>query len=972
MPRASLLRVGAIGVAVLAFALLAGPASAQKLRQPSAGSALAKLQRQTNALPSSAASKKQKAKLKKAAATARRSARKEPCTSVRQLATFRRVLRGIKIKKGKRNRKAANKLRALGPASLAASRALIASPRTKRCGGGVKPSKLEDVKTTILQNDANGMKVKFDLPAMRFVDEEGAGRTWTKLVLPDTDSPAQPGSPGIPMVTNTLAVPEGATLKVQATDTSSYTLDGVDVFPAQPQPMDAGPPPDFTKPPYSTPPFLVDNADYRKRGSQPAAAADGVVLGQSRDVTLGNLQVAAAQYDAADKKLKVFNSVTVTVAFEGGSHKFSDQLSSPWEQPQRRLIGGLFNRDAVPIDIAGLVGRCGEEMLVITSPATRAQADTFATAKRAQGMRTNVAETGAGPGQIGTTPAEIQTVIRSHLTAADCVHPSYITILGDDELVPTFPGIFSVESDLEYSLKDSADEMPDVAVGRIVGDDATGVGNAITKIISYENAPPDGQWLRKATVAANFQDNNADGQEDRTFVLFAETARNGLLDAPGFGLTVDRIYDEAVSGTPLKLNDGTDLPAALKKPTFAWDGDTADISTAWNEGRYLMIHRDHGWTGGWSGPQFTDNDADRLTNGAMLPVVLSINCSSGGFQNDDRSFATQALVNPNGGAAGVFGDTEDSPTSYNTQLALGFLDALVPRVLPAEGTNNKLRTGEALIRGKQRLAGIWAPSGPGITGGNDATRSELYLWHYFGDPSMQMWGGEGIKYPVITDFRAAFDKDAIGPPRPDPPPYGVRVTLPPAFNGQPFALLRNGQVVGKGVAADGQAIIPAAFDTSQPKPGDLLVAFEGDGAVPIQIQVEGIPEPPKEEPPPGEPPPPPPGPKANTQTTITCPVHTGTNNGTATINGKLTPGFPGARIDLTYQPRTDAMPPGPAVHRTQFTNALGEWNDQFNTGANDPGGKGDGGFWTVTARFPGDAGHNASPSVSCQFLEPNN
>ena len=70
--------------------------------------------------------------------------------------------------------------------------------------------------------------------------------------------------------------------------------------------------------------------------------------------------------------------------------------------------------------------------------------------------------------------------------------------------------------------------------------------------------------------------------------------------------------------------------------------------------------------------------------------------------------------------------------------------------------------GDALIRGKQRLAGIWAPSGPGITGGDGNSRNELYLWHYFGDPSMQMWGGDPIKFPTILDFRAVFDKDATG------------------------------------------------------------------------------------------------------------------------------------------------------------------------------------------------------------------
>ena len=136
----------------------------------------------------------------------------------------------------------------------------------------------------------------------------------------------------------------------------------------------------------------------------------------------------------------------------------------------------------------------------------------------------------------------------------------------------------------------------------------------------------------------------------------------------------------------------------------------------------------------------------------MLPVVLSINCSSGAFQDNDRSFATQALVNLNGGAVGVFGDTEVSPTWHNTQIAFGFVDALLPRVLPGEGPTERQRVGDALVHGKNRLAGIAPPPDGG-------TRAELYLWHYFGDPSMQMWGGEPVEIPDLTRFEAVFRKD---------------------------------------------------------------------------------------------------------------------------------------------------------------------------------------------------------------------
>jgi hypothetical protein len=456
--------------------------------------------------------------------------------------------------------------------------------------------------------------------------------------------------------------------------------------------------------------------------------------------------------------------------------------------------------------------------------------------------------------------------------------------------------------------------------------------------------------LRKATIAAQFQDDNLDGQENRTFTQFAEVTRNGILNTPGgFGLTVDRIYDDSPTATPLKFNDGTDLPAELKKPTFAWDGDGADVTAAWNDGRYLMVHRDHGWSDGWGHPGFNTANVQALTNGAELPVMLSINCSSGAFDYDETSFASEALVNPNGGAVGVFGDTRDSPTWHNTQIAWGFVDALMPRVLGAEGPAAKQRVGDALIHGKNRLAGLSPPSGPGIAGGDGSTRNELYLWHYFGDPSMQMWGGNPIKLPVVADFRALFVK-AIN--LPDPPPYGVEVTLPAEFNGQPFSLLRNGDVVGKGIAENGKALLPAAFDNGQPKPGELQVAFEGDGAVPILIPVDGVP------------PEPPPPPKTATTMSVECDDDVNWND-EATIGGQLQPAFAGATVEVTY-----TSPSATTTVQTTTTDAQGNWTDTIDTGdTNDPTSGGSGGIWQVSARYAGNSSYEASNAATCTFQE---
>jgi hypothetical protein len=500
--------------------------------------------------------------------------------------------------------------------------------------------------------------------------------------------------------------------------------------------------------------------------------------------------------------------------------------------------------------------------------------------------------------------------------------------------VPTFAGINGIPSDLPYSMRNDADELPDVAVGRILGNDQAAVQTAVTKIIGYENtAPTANGMLNKATIAAQFQDDDNDGQENRTFIWFAETVRKGLV---GRGVAVDRIYGEHPGNNPQRLNDGTSLPPELKKPTFGWNGTGAQVSAAWNEGRFMVIHRDHGWSDGWGTPGYGTADVQALTNGALLPVVLSINCSSGAYDYDETSFAGESLVKANGGSVGVFGDTRDSPTWHNSQLALGFVDALLPSVLPGEGPAVKQRTGDALIRGKLRLNAL-AP-----IGADGSTRNEFYLWHYFGDPSMQMWGGGSS--PFVFDpglIQAVYRKTAGG----DPPYQVVLTNLPSQLSGQSISLLKKGDVVGKAfVNGDGTATIPASFGDGSVKPGDLKVAVDGDGTQPGTIPVSGIPE--------------------DTTLTRTCPANV-SFNGTATISGNLSPAFAGGKIVVTW-----TRPGGRgSLDHTVTTDAQGNWTDTIDTGSDDPGGGGNGGTWGVQPRFDGDAGHNPSTAAACAFVE---
>ena len=814
-------------LAAIALLLAAGAPGAAAQSPPPAAELTSLVQR-TKALPRIAGGASQRNRLRGMASAARRSAKTgHECSALKLLARYRRIVPLVEFAKS--SRAAERRLAELATDSVAISEALLALDSTRRCGGGVPPRTLAEARTTVIESGTSSMKLRVELPALRFVPRTGLGQAWTQLVLPMSDVTA-PGEPGIPVVGATFGVPSGAKLRVEATSAESYVIDSVDVFPAQPQAVDqVTPPPNFEAPPFTEPPVVIaPQGAYDDDRAVPPRLAKGAVLGTMRDVRIGNLEVPSAQWNPGSGRLRVLRSVDVTVRFQGGSKRFDPEVGSPWEAPQRSLVSGLLNAELVRGEPTGAVRACGEEMLVITNPATLPAANQLAEARRAAGLRTSVFETG---GAVGTTPAQIRRFIRGRVTATGCVHPSYVTILGDDDLVPTFrfgPG--RVPSDLPYAMRDDADELPDLAVGRIVGDDNAAVTSAVTKIVKYETSPPSGPMLDRAAIAAQFQDDDADGTENRTFIQFAETVRAGLVER---GVAVDRIYhDDFSTAPPRKFNDGTDLPPELLKPGFEWRGGGTEVSAAWNEGRFLMVHRDHGWSDGWGQPAFDTNGVQTLTNGDLLPVLMSINCSSAAYDKDETSFVGEALVKPDGGAVAAFGDTRDSPTRHNTQIGLGFVDALLPNALDGEGPSSRQRLGNALVHGKLRLAGRWPPSGPRNPEGDELTRDELHMWHLFGDPSMQMWGGG--PGPVVLDrddFSATLVRDAQ--------PYAVRVTLPEGLEGQTVSLLRDGQVVGKAFARGGVATVPAAFGDANAEARDLRIALEPDGSPPVGVPVDG-------------------------------------------------------------------------------------------------------------------------------------
>lgn len=641
----------------------------------------------------------------------------------------------------------------------------------KSCDGSVRINRESEVKVAESDNQKVNGTIIFGEPRLNSLSVEG--KLYTQILVPGAQSViGDPGMPGVPVFHQLVAVPHGAKAEVRAKAIGQRTLK-MRLYPFQPEPEDSARPQEkvskgeeqIPEGRFKDPAFTISEEAYATNDNFPREVCTLTPVGQARDVNLAQVSCAAGQYNPATETLTLFDKVDFEVVFAGGNGAFLTSRSfEPFEDQDNFFAQATINRAAlnryVITDKLKLF-RIGEEFMILTHPDFRSAADRLAAWKNSKGISTRVfnVNDGAGPGP--DTKEAIDALIENEYHHA-LIRPSYVLLLGDAEFIAPFyestSGSVTTGTDYPYALLSTpaGDTVPDFAVGRIPVDTLVQADTVVDKIIGYEKTPPFSRsFYRNVSFAAQFQGDGS-GQAQRTFTEVSELARNEMLNQ---GYTAERIYKKTGAGTPARYFDGSPLPADLGPGSgFAWDGDTTDIVNAFNAGRFLIMHRDHGWEEGWATPGFTStNVVNDLHNGSLLPVVFSVNCASGLFDNETAGgdygttssgvyFSEHLLRKEDGGAVGVLGDTRNSPSWANTALTRGFFDAVWPNTLPAYGNNtSRRRLGDILNYAKCYLmtqVGTYDIY-------NSTVRSELYMWHVIGDPTLEIWTKRPWRFPVI-------------------------------------------------------------------------------------------------------------------------------------------------------------------------------------------------------------------------------
>lgn len=360
----------------------------------------------------------------------------------------------------------------------------------------------------------------------------------------------------------------------------------------------------------------------------------------------------------------------------------------------------------------------GDKMIVITTSDNLNAMTDFINWKNTIGIHTVAYEYPAETGGSGTD--KLTDFIKEKYTNDKI---TYVLLVGDAEDIPS-PTASGGLSDQTYARVAGTDKYFDIIVGRFSVNNGTELMTVVNKTQQYEQYPDqNGEWYAKATGIASNEGSPKDWE-------WMDKFREKLLD---YGYTeIDKIYD----------------PSASKSA----------LTEAINEGRGWINYMGHGNKTLWGTTGFSSSDAEKLTNSDRLPVVISVACNNGEFDNGTcfaETWLRQGNVTQGKGAVVFLG-------SYISQ----------PWVPPQHGQQEMV---DLIVQDKYLSIGgiIYNGLNKVLEQGNSAGQylETADTWINFGDPSLQLFTKKPQELSVQSpekvhtgkqDVELKFDKSIDG------------------------------------------------------------------------------------------------------------------------------------------------------------------------------------------------------------------
>ncbi len=537
---------------------------------------------------------------------------------------------------------------------------------------------------SLLESDENHVLVQIDLSGYSLEEFSQYSRFSLKDYSWNVDAPI--GSPELPLIPVVLGVPRGLEATVSLVDARWYSAGKGLPYPVQPLRTDS-----------DVEPFHFIELQENLQGSYPSAVLDlnqeGIWAGANTVV----LAVSPFEWNADTGEFTVAKTITARVDFEG-TREFQPSVRPEIANMHRSSIVNYESLN-IPVD-ASPVSMDDNVYLCLIPPENLDAFTPFLAMINSLGHHVKIIEI-----ESGSTSYTIRnTMLESY---QEGVTRFAVIAAKHQQLESKNYGSFV--GDFYYELI-TADNLPDIAVGRFPGNAST-LSNQFTKAMSYvtyEGVPGDPSLPASVVLAAH--------QEDypNKYTANSNAVRDWDYELADIEFTT--VYPPE-GGTP------------------------DDVSDAINNGIGIVNYRGHGsvttwqWTGSWNAGKIY-----ALTN-TYFPPVFNVCCSNGTHDLTYNCLTESWLEGPGTGSSGNLGASASSSTVVNNRMQ---------RVLFWELFDVGNTCAGEMFAATQTDAIQYFSAG----GLNNA---KMYLW--FGDPSMDIPNSDvsGAPFPLDFDVPVALN-----------------------------------------------------------------------------------------------------------------------------------------------------------------------------------------------------------------------
>ena len=595
---------------------------------------------------------------------------------------------------------------------------------------------------TVESSTANRLKLHYSLSEISIADIDNGEAKGQEIVWDGHFAPNAEGLPNLPFENRYIAVPRNATVRIEAKENTTQTLDGIDLLPAAPIQTNTA---------VGLPRLQKDMDVYGKDACFPTENITIAQTTQIRGLDVALLNITPFRYNPIRKTLEIIYEMDIDISFEGGDGQFVDAryLNPDWDRMLRDLV---INSDMIPeADYYHLLnetvekGQEGCEYLIIApdDDDIMAWADTLKTFRTQQGILTKVVTTSECG---GNTTEQIKGYIKN---AYDnwAIPPAAVMIFNGliDTLIsswplpelyeegtygiPGFPLVFlnyndqgenhNYKSDNPYADM-NGDSIPDLALSRLPAMTLGEYKTQVEKLIQYETDPPtdphyydqpiitsgheDNKWFMITSQSVNGFFRNKLGKHPHNFYMLYEYSTTVIPDSAwstGYNTAAPFNYfgPDGQGYIPRYIGELDDWRSMEDNSYFV---------DALNSGSFLTLYRDHCATDWWCCPVFDQMLIDWLTSPSPT-FVLSIGCNTGKYTYSFHNvgFSSPSILNSfcnsKVGALGGIGATTVTHSQFNDILTWGIVDYIWPEFLPTMGSATEpqfVRPSYALVAGK--------------------------------------------------------------------------------------------------------------------------------------------------------------------------------------------------------------------------------------------------------------------------------